>query len=251
MGFKDKLNKFLQWFYELTTAKSELLLREQRIYELENELGCYTKQINYSFIPDGWKKVEVIDVVTSKTRQDGIDLDLDIRDLLNSTVYSRRVAYEVLDFLGPRKKEESEDLYFKNIALEVANRTIVSIEYVTNQSQFNVADKWTNGDSAIVTKKGDCDISVRAFVRVLNDCLDKIKMFEYKKYVFLAVGYFLKTGHAWGMVYDPVDSEFKLIEATKDTPLTELEKVPYNYDLWFCHNFKNIYYQNEGWKKFL
>jgi len=236
---------------KIKALEAEISRLKKEITKLTNQLKIYLKEIDLSFIPNSWTKVKQEDVVTNKTQQDGIALQLDIRDLFNSTVYSRTWAEQVISEVGPMRSRESLDSYFNRLALSAANLVVLNIYYETNQSQFKVADRWNNGDTAIVTKKGDCDLSVRVFVRVLNDVLDELKMYGYKKYVFQCIGIFAKVGHSWGMVYNPVDKKFKLIECTRDERYNSLPTMPSNYDMWFCLNFKNIWYLNQNWRQFL
>lgn len=210
------------------------------------------KEIDYSFIPDEWNKVKG-DITTTKTMQDNIPVAWDVRDLFNSTVYSRRWADIIITLTGS-KGIDTTDEYFNRLVLEAANYVISNIEYKSNKSQFNVSDRWNNGDTAIVTLYGDCDISVRVFVRIMLDALEKLKMYEHKKYVFQVVGLYGindRIGHSWGMVYDPVNKEFKAVECTEDTAYANLPKVPHYYNMWFCLNYKNIWFQNSSWKCFL
>lgn len=250
MGIKRWISRILGFDKEIEDLK--LTVRK-----LTNELENYQHQIDYSFIPSDWKKVSDLDVVTNKTIQNGIKVQLDIRDLLNSTVYSRRWADQVIATVGDRKMgslqedPESLDSYFNRLVLEAANKTVTMINYRTNKSMFNVADRWNNGDCAIVTGEGDCDLSVRVFIRTLLDVLRKQKMFEYMKYVFQAIGYHGKTGHSWAIVFDPISETFKLIECTKDIAYNELPEVSDNYNMYFCLNFKNIYKLRQDWRIFL
>lgn len=236
---------------ECLTAMKE---REDRISQLTNELNNFKKQIDYSFIPIDWG-IQEGDVLTSKAMLDGIQVFYDIRDLLNTTAYSRILADNVITIVGPKQSKESHDQYFNRLTLASANLVIKSIKYVTNKKQFNVSDRWNNGDTALVTLKGDCDLSVRCFVRILNDTLDKLKMFEYKKYVFQAVGFYRKLdkqyGHSWGVVYDPIAKSFRLVEATEDMVYKELKNIPGNYKAYFTLNFKNVWVQYNRWKQFI
>jgi len=239
----------------LTELNDTLSMQETKTIEkLRAELNNYQKQIDYSFMPAEWKLID-IDVTTTKTQEDGIDIKLDIRDLLNTTIYSRRHASEVISKIGLKTDFESYDEYFNRIALAVANLIIESITYRTNQDQFNVMDRWNNGDTALETGLGDCDISSRCFVRIMNDALDYLKMFEYKKYVFQVVGYYTngknKYGHSWAMVYNPIKKKFDLIECTLDNALTELPTDNSKYEKYFVLNFKSIFAVNNSWRIFL
>ncbi len=204
---------FLEWFKLLFNYCSrELANKEKRILELTNELNNFSEQIDYSFIPSSWEEIGD-SVTTDKTQQDGIDLEWDVRDLLNSTIYSRNLADEVIGIID--HQDLGYDEYFNILCLGVANLVITKIKYKTNQDQFNVSDRWNNGDCAIVSGFGDCDLSARVFVRVMNDVLDKLKMFEYKKYIFQVIGFLGNNdqyyGHSWAEVYNPIDKKFKLI----------------------------------------
>lgn len=248
MSIKDALIRIFEWFYSITNSRNICVLQAEEIKELKEQLADKNKEIDYSFIPDNYNEVEG-DVVTDKTVQNNIPIELDIRDLFNSTVYSRRWADEVIDEYP--KYIDNDDEYFNELCLAVANKTVVRIAYKTNQSQFNVSDRWNNGDATIETLEGDCDLSVRVFVRVMNDVLDKLKMYEYKKYIFQSIGFMAGVGHSWAKVYDPVSKEFRLVEATRDTPYTELPRVSDSYDLYFCLNFKKIFKIKDDWEGFL
>lgn len=233
---------------QIVKDQGSIFEKTERIIKLTKELDHYQNQISYSFIPENWNKVGG-SVVTTKYFQDGIKLKLDVRDLLNSTVYSRKWADDLIKIIP---ESDSRDDYFVNIALITANKVITDIKYVTNKKQFNVMDRWNNGDTCIVTGVGDCDLATRVFVRVMNDILDKLKMWEYKKYVFQAVGFWMKTiGHSWGVIFNPVTKEFNIIECTYDKPYNSLKKIPKNYDMWFCLNFKKVWYMDPSWRSFL
>ena len=89
----------------------------------------------------------------------------------------------------------------------------------------------------------------------MNDILDKLKMFEYKKYIFQCVGYMVesgsKFGHSWAEVYDPIKKKFKLIEATKDQEYSYLPSVNSKYTRYFTLNFKKVFKQHKDWRVFL
>ncbi len=248
MEIKNMLINLLKWFYDLTKARERERIKDSLIVKLTNELNGFRKQIDYSFIPDGWNEVKEKEVTTNKTFLDGIQLDLDIRDLFNSTIYSRRLARDIIE---KEIKEDNQDQYFNNLMLRTANLILILIKYKTNKAQFNVTDRWNNGDTALATGYGDCDLSARAFVRVANDVLDELKMYEYKKYIFQSIGFMGKVGHSWAAVYDPIDKIFKLIESTQDNPYQKLPDVPVYYDLYFCLNFKKIWWKNNRWRQFL
>lgn len=257
MSIKETLIRIFEWFYHSSNSQDLVLSQAKdienlklQLQELKAQFIMHPKVIDYSFIPDNYQEAEG-EVITNKTMQSGIALNLDIRDLFNSTIYSRRWADEVIDDTFPVEESDSKDEYFNRLCLAVANKTLVQIEYISNKAQFNVSDRWSNGDTAIETLKGDCDLSVRVFVRVMLDVLDKLGMYEYKKYIFQSVGYMAGTGHSWAKVYDPVSKYFRLIEATKDTPYTELPRISASYDMYFCLNFRKIFWTNDSWKAFL
>lgn len=245
--------KFGEWLLRFLNYPIENAELKCRILELENQIETYKHQIKYDFIPASWKEV-VGNVVTSKTQQDGIPLEWDIRDLLNSTVYSRRLAEEIIE-QTPRDFDTTSDHHFEMLCLNTANKVIELIKYKSNQIQFGKMDVWNNGDTAIVTKQGDCDLSVRVFVRVMNDILDKLKMFEYKKLVFQAVGFYHGSdgsfGHSWAVIFLPNQKSFRVIECTLDEPYETLKPITKIYEMWFCLNFRNVWKQNNNWQRFL
>jgi len=243
-----KMNWFF-WIQRIITWFSDLLQYKRRYLELK--LNNFEAPIDYSFIPDDWDSVRADDVITGKVYDGAIQLHLDIRDLFNSTIYTRQWADAVLNEVGNMKAEETPDEFFNRLALSAANLTLQNINYMTNQAQFSMSDKWTNGDSAIETGKGDCDISVRVFVRTMYDVLARLNMWQYRKYVFQCVGFFSDVGHSWASVYDPVEEKFKLVECTKDQKLGELPNVPSIYKLYFCFNYSKIFYQKANWRIFL
>ena len=214
---------------------------------LLNKINGYEKQINYSFIPKEWTDIQG-PVITNKYEEAGVSIPLDIRDLLNSTVVSRQYAEFILKKLDLAKEP---DVVFNNICLAANNVIAMVIKYKTNQAQFEKLDIWFDGDIALVTGLGDCDISARAVVRVINDCLEQLKMYEYKKYVMQVIGFIPQGGHSWAEIYNPITNKFNLIEATDEYEKKELSETPAFYNRYFLLNNKKVFKINEEWQVFL
>lgn len=214
---------------------------------LQNKINGYEKQIDYSFIPSNWIEIQG-DVTTTKYQEANITIPIDIRDLLNSTCISKNVAQQILKQIDLTKTPDEQ---FVDICLKVNNYLAPLIKYKTNQAQFSMADVWFDGDSTYITKTGDCDLTARFYIRVINDILRQLKLYEYQKYIFLNVGFIPQGGHAWVTYYNPIKKRWDLIEATEEFIRTELQELPKYYDIYFVHNQNKIYKINENWRVFL
>ena len=206
-------------------------------------------ETDYSMIPDDWKEIPIEQLVTDKYTYYGVKIEQALTDLLDSSYISRKVADSLI-----KSYKFTKDTDIKYILLKVYNHFIRDISYITNNEQYGEIDQWDNGDLAIKTRKGDCDVTSRVFIRVMKDILYKLKHDFDTKYFFLCVGYLTqrgkKFGHAWVQV--PVDGKWYLFELTKDGTVSSLKTANNDkYDLYFCHNNRKGWYKNINWKVFI
>jgi predicted transglutaminase-like cysteine proteinase len=234
---KDKLQK------DLITKESEFVdLKE----DYEN-----SKDLSFKFIPDNWNRL-FNDVITYKQYLYGCNSGIacDVRDLLNSTYISRMYAKQIIDTYKLTKESK-----FKEIILNCNNFVVSNITYVTNSIQYGIIDKWDNGDLTLVKQKGDCDLSARAFVRILNDVLTLLDKKEYIRNNFQCIGFVTingnEFGHSWAEIYDPEESKWYLCELTEDLELSELYDLKKNYIKWMSLNTIEVFYQNPNYVAFL
>lgn len=203
---------------------------------------------DYSYIPETWTSIPYDFLITKKYTYNNTAIPQHLTDLLDSSYVSREYASEcVLQY------KFTKDTPIEEILKKVYNKMIYEIKYVTNQVQYGKIDQWDNGDLALISGKGDCDLSARAFVRVLSDVLHYIDHKFSSKKIFMFYGFFNngkeKFGHAWCQVN--VDGVWYLFELTKDSSVSSLERPNGSYEPYFCHNDRVGWYMNKNWGTFL
>jgi hypothetical protein len=248
---------------ELKAIKTEFdnILKEYSILEKENDklktdiislsnkitlLGKPVIDFDYSFIKG--KEISEIKLVTEKFSYFNTNIPQHLTDLLDSSYTSRKIAKEVITNYK-LKPTDSVDY----ITLQTVNHLIKKIKYVTNEIQYGHLDQWDNGDLALISNKGDCDVSARATIRVLKDVLSFLdKDFDVKN-IFLFIG-MVKTptqtyGHGWVQIW--LNGKWVLCEMTLDTIYKTLKEPTQEYIPYFCHNNRKGFYFQDGWEMFL
>ena len=233
----------------LDICSTDNLDLEQDVESLKEEIDDLTiKDFNYDFIPDDWRPILPKVLVTDKFHYYGVNIRQDLTDLLDSSHMSREIAKEIL-----RKKKLKSSMPLKDIFLAVYNFLIIHIRYVKNQDQYDKLDQWDNGDLALVSKKGDCDLSARAFIRVMKDVLHYLKINYDSQNMFLVVGMYKPStkefGHAWAECY--IEENWYLFELTLESKVSRLKKRNRNYTPYFFHNNRKGWYVDSTWSMFL
>lgn len=267
-GIKNLIAKFIDWFcpkgksykeeFESCTSENKLLsdlndsIQEQNyilIEELAKVNKLLPKETDYSIIPEDWEVIIPKELlVTNKYVYYGTNIKQDLTDLVDSSYTSRKIAKNIVN-----QKNIDKDTSVYQCVLKVYNYLITWIKYEKNQVQYGKLDQWDNGDLALVTKKGDCDLSSRAFIRVLKDVINLVGLDFETKHIFLCIGYYgsgeSKFGHAWVQVY--LNSKWYLLELTREYTVSRLSTSNTKYDLYFCHNSRIGWKQNDSWQVFL
>jgi hypothetical protein len=212
-----------------------------KIYKLENPEEKEYPYILGTFIKDN-------ELVTDKYIYNGTVIKQHLTDLLDSSYTSRRIASEII-----KKYKFTNDSDIKEVFLKTINYLIREIKYVTNKVQYGSIDIWDNGDLALVSGKGDCDLSTRATIRVLKDIIYQLKLNYDSKDLFLYAGYYVKDdesyGHAWLQFY--LNDELYLAEMTRDNIYGHLVKPDTRYIPSFCHNNRVGFEFKSDWDRFL
>jgi len=236
------MSNFFSFLFD-TAVKQKL-----EIWDLKGKLKAYgILPIDYSFLPKDWVEIPAEKLKTEKKYSIyNIYIPQALTDLLDSSLVSRRIALNFKNFVGTEEQT----------IMEVINWCIKNIYYITNQEQFKKLDLWTNGDTALISNKGDCDISVRAAIRVLKDVIYQNRLSLSPEHIFQMYGYYVdengdKWGHSWMMIW--TSKEFRIYEMTRDNPYpSAIESEPSgSYVPWFCHNNRKGWQQQEGWEMFL
>ena len=264
------IKKIINWFTRQDLKDEIILLQEElKLFRTTNELDnlvleAYKKlttklqlqlleltNTEFKEKPINWTEIQG-DTITTKHKVFGstLPIPIDVRDLFNSTYLTRGLAKRIIKL----HKLKPTSTFYK-IVLSCQNFLNPYIKYESNMLMYGIIDMWDNGDLAIVKQTGDCDLTSRVFIRVLNDVLDILDKKELKKYNFQVIGMVTfdteQFGHSWVEVYNPEDKKWYLIETTEDVQYSELRQLEKNYIKEFSNNIYKVYKQKEIYERFL